>query len=110
MNFDVAKYPLDNRVDLDGKTVLYCNELGKGLCIERASGVCVKNGPCVMAPTSSPSSTPTTRPTSSSSPTQGKLLLIYLCNFHVVSNLLLIYICKLHWNLTTMFLCQVIYF
>ena len=29
----------------------------------------------------------------------GKLLLIYICNFHVLSNLLLFYICKLHWNL-----------
>ena len=29
----------------------------------------------------------------------GKLLLIYICNFHVLSNLLLIFICKLHWNL-----------
>ena len=29
----------------------------------------------------------------------GKLLLIYICNFHVLSNLQLIYICKLHWNL-----------
>ena len=29
----------------------------------------------------------------------GKLLVIYTCNFHVLSNLLLIYICKLHWNL-----------
>ena len=28
----------------------------------------------------------------------GKFLLIYICNFHVLSNLLLIYICKLHWN------------
>ena len=28
----------------------------------------------------------------------GKLLLIYICNFHVLSHLLLIYICKLHWN------------
>ena len=28
----------------------------------------------------------------------GKSLLIYICNFHVLSNLLLIYICKLHWN------------
>ena len=27
----------------------------------------------------------------------GKLLLIYICNFHVLSHLLLIYICKLHW-------------
>ena len=27
---------------------------------------------------------------------EGKLLLIYICNFHVLSNLLLIYICKLH--------------
>ena len=25
-------------------------------------------------------------------------LLIYICNFHVLSHLLLIYICKLHWN------------
>ena len=25
--------------------------------------------------------------------------MIYICNFHVLSNLLLIYICKLHWNL-----------
>ena len=31
----------------------------------------------------------------------GNLLLIYICN------LLLIYICKLHWNLNTMFECQV---
>ena len=30
---------------------------------------------------------------------EGKLLLIYIYNFHVLSNLLLIYICKLHWNL-----------
>ena len=30
----------------------------------------------------------------------GKSLLIYICNFHVISNLLLIYICKLHWNRT----------
>ena len=29
----------------------------------------------------------------------GKFLLIYICNFHVLSNLLLNYICKLHWNL-----------
>ena len=35
----------------------------------------------------------------------GKLLLIYICNFHVLSDLLLIYICKLHWNLNTMFVC-----
>ena len=28
----------------------------------------------------------------------SNLLLIYICNFHVLSNLLLIYICKLHWN------------
>ena len=28
----------------------------------------------------------------------GNLLLIYICNFHVLSHLLLIYICKLHWN------------
>ena len=33
---------------------------------------------------------------------KGKSLLIYICNFHVLSNLLLIYICKLHWNLNTM--------
>ena len=30
---------------------------------------------------------------------QGKSLLIYIWNFHVLSNLLLIYICKLHWNI-----------
>ena len=30
----------------------------------------------------------------------GKLLLIFICNFHFLSNLLLIYICKLHWNLS----------
>ena len=29
----------------------------------------------------------------------GNFLMIYICNFHVLSNLLLIYICKLHWNL-----------
>ena len=28
----------------------------------------------------------------------GKFLLIYICNFHVLSHILLIYICKLHWN------------
>ena len=28
----------------------------------------------------------------------GKFLLIYICNFHVLSHLLFIYICKLHWN------------
>ena len=26
--------------------------------------------------------------------------MIFICNFHVLSNLLLIYICKLHWNLS----------
>ena len=40
----------------------------------------------------------------------GKLLLIYICNFHVLSYILLIYICKLHWNLNTIFVCQVNYF
>ena len=40
----------------------------------------------------------------------GKLLLIYVCDFHVLNHLLLIYICKLHWNLNTMFVCQVISF
>ena len=30
-------------------------------------------------------------------PSSGEFLLIYICNFHVLSNLLLIYICKLHW-------------
>ena len=29
----------------------------------------------------------------------GDLLMIYICNFHVLSHLLLIYICKLHWNI-----------
>ena len=33
-----------------------------------------------------------------SSPLSGKLLLIYICNLHVLSHLLLIYIFKLHWN------------
>ena len=28
----------------------------------------------------------------------GNFLLIYICNFHVLSHFLLIYICKLHWN------------
>ena len=37
----------------------------------------------------------------------GEYFLIYICNFHVLSHLLLIYICKLHWNLNTMFVCQV---
>ena len=27
----------------------------------------------------------------------GEFLLIYICDFHVLSHLLLIYICKLHW-------------
>ena len=38
----------------------------------------------------------------------GRLLLIYIWNFHVLSHLLLIYICKLHWNLNTIFIlpCQ----
>ena len=39
----------------------------------------------------------------------GNFLLIYICNFHFLSNLLLIYICKLHWNLNTLFVCQVNY-
>ena len=29
---------------------------------------------------------------------EGNLLMIYVCNFHILSLLLLIYICKLHWN------------
>ena len=40
----------------------------------------------------------------------GHTLMIRICNFHVLSHLLLIYICKLHWNLNTMFVCQVNYF
>jgi hypothetical protein len=28
----------------------------------------------------------------------GKLLIIYIWNFHVLNHFLLIYICKLHWN------------
>ena len=28
----------------------------------------------------------------------GDFLLIYICNFHVLSDLLLIYICKFHWK------------
>ena len=35
--------------------------------------------------------------------TQGKLLMFYTCNFHVLCNLLLIYICKLHWKVTADF-------
>jgi hypothetical protein len=38
---------------------------------------------------------------------KGKSLLIYICNYHVLSHLLLIYICKLHWNLNAIFECQV---
>ena len=38
---------------------------------------------------------------------KGKSLMIYICNFHVLSFSLFIYICKLHWNLNTMFVCQV---
>ena len=38
----------------------------------------------------------------------GNFLLIYIWNFqHVLSHLLLNNICKLHWNLNTMFVCQV---
>ena len=37
----------------------------------------------------------------------GESLMIYIWNFHVLSHLLLIYICKLHWNVNTMFVCQV---
>ena len=40
----------------------------------------------------------------------GEFLLIYIWNFHVLSRLLFIYIFKLHWNLNTMFVCQVNYF
>ena len=40
----------------------------------------------------------------------GTSFLIFICNFHVLSHLLLNYICKLHWNLNTMFVCQVNYF
>ena len=39
------------------------------------------------------------RPEDVEQATQGNFLLIYICNFHVISHLLLIYICKLHWNL-----------
>ena len=28
----------------------------------------------------------------------GESLLIYICNFHVLSHFFLIYTCKLHWN------------
>ena len=35
----------------------------------------------------------------------GNSLLIYICNFHVLSHLLLIYICKLHWNFLAVCLC-----
>ena len=28
---------------------------------------------------------------------EGKFLMIFICNFHLLSHLLLIYICKLHW-------------
>ena len=35
---------------------------------------------------------------------EGKLLLIYICNFHVLNHLLLIYICKLHWNMKRVYL------
>ena len=52
-------------------------------------------------------SSPTSKKTSSADRASGKFLLIYICNFHVLSHLLLIYICKLHWNLNTMFVCQV---
>ena len=38
---------------------------------------------------------------------QVHFIMIYICNFHVMSNLLLIHICKLHWNLNTIFVCQV---
>ena len=31
---------------------------------------------------------------------EGKLILIYMCNFHVLTHLLLIYICKFHWKIT----------
>jgi C2 domain len=41
---------------------------------------------------------------------KGNFLLIYICNFHDLNHFLLIYICKLHWNLNTMFVCQVIFF
>ena len=41
---------------------------------------------------------------------EGNSPIIFKCNFHVLSNLLLIYIWKLHWNLNTMFVCQVNYF
>ena len=34
----------------------------------------------------------------------GESLLIYICIFHVLSNLLLIYICKLHWTLQPSYL------
>ena len=31
---------------------------------------------------------------------EGKSLLIFICNFHVLSSFLLIYICELHWKLS----------
>ena len=32
-------------------------------------------------------------------PAVGNFLLIYICNFQVLSDLLIIYTCKLHWKL-----------
>ena len=37
----------------------------------------------------------------------GKLLMIFICNFHVLSHLLLIYIRKLHWNLLVRFVLPI---
>ena len=35
----------------------------------------------------------------------GKLLLIYVFNFHVLNHFLLIHICKLHWNFKRKLAC-----
>jgi len=52
----------DNKVGPGG--VVYCNEEGKGVCLDRTLGYCWKHGPCENMPSSMPTFVPTSKPTS----------------------------------------------
>lgn len=51
----------DNVIGPDGQ--VYCNEIGLGVCLNRVAGVCLKNGPCIPAPTAEPTHFPSEGPT-----------------------------------------------
>ena len=60
-SFDIAQVQsLDNEHGPGGE--VYCNEEGKGECLERTLGYCWKHGPCENKPTQAPTSVPTPKP------------------------------------------------